>query len=86
MAWLSWDKLRLPKCKGGMGFRDMRAFNQALLAKQAWGLIESPDSLCARLLKAKYFPNESLIDIVFTGSSSAVWKGIAHGLELVKKV
>lgn len=63
----------------------MRAFNQALLAKQAWRLIDAPASLCAQLLKAKYYPNGSILDTVFTGHSSAVWKGIVHGLELVKK-
>ena len=85
MAWLSWDKLRLPKSKSGMGFRDMRAFNQALLAKQAWRLLHTPDSLCARLLRAKYYPNGNLLDTVFPGSGSEVWKGILHGLELIKK-
>ena len=85
MAWLSWEKMILPKDMGGMGFRDMRSFNQALLAKQAWRLLDSPDSLCARLLRAKYYPNGNLLDTVFPSSSSAVWKGIMHGLDLLKK-
>ncbi|XBH85970.1 hypothetical protein VPH35_073750 [Triticum aestivum] len=85
MAWLSWDKMRLPKSMGGMGFRDMRGFNQALLAKQAWRLIDMPDSLCARLLKAKYFPAGNLLDSVFSNNGSAVWKGISYGLDLLKK-
>jgi hypothetical protein len=44
------------KCLRGMSFCDMKYFNQALLARQAWRLIQFPDSLCARLLKAKYYP------------------------------
>ena len=43
----------LPKSMGDMRLRDMRAFNQALLAKQASRLIEHPESLVARLLSAK---------------------------------
>ena len=74
-----------PRIWGGMVFRDMRAFNQALLAKQAWRLLDSPDSLCARLLRAKYYPNRNLLDTLFPSSSSAVWRGITHGLELLKK-
>jgi hypothetical protein len=50
-----------------MGFRDMRMFNQALLAKHAWRLIDIPESLCARLLRAKYFPNGNIVETMFTG-------------------
>ena len=68
--WVSWDKLTGPKCMGGMGFRDSKLFNQALLARQAWRLIKNPNSLYARLLKAKYFPNGNILDTVFTKDSS----------------
>lgn len=83
--WIGWEKLMSPKLFGGLGFRDIRCFNQALLARQAWRLLDNPDSLCARVLKAKYYPNGSLIDTAFPSGSSPTWKGIEYGLELLKK-
>jgi hypothetical protein len=69
---------------GDMGFRDSKYFNQALLARQAWRLLHKPNSLCARLLKAKYYPNGHILDTVFPNETSASWKGMEHGLELLK--
>lgn len=45
-----WDKLRQPKLQGGIGFKDLKAFNSALLEKQAWKLLTGPESLVAGFL------------------------------------
>lgn len=71
--WYAWNKITRPKKQGGLGFKDFRLFNQALLARQAWRILEFPDSLCARLLKAKYFPNGRLLDTVFAENPSRTW-------------
>jgi hypothetical protein len=34
--WIAWDTLLLSKSTRGMGFQDLKLFNQALLARQAW--------------------------------------------------
>ena len=83
--WMSWENMTKPKRDGGIGFRDMHYFNQALLARQGWRLLQSPNSLCARVLKSKYYPNGELLNTVFSLDASPAWQGIEFGLELLKK-
>jgi hypothetical protein len=83
--WTSWENLTKSKYQGGMGFKDLKLFNQALLARQTWRLISFPDSLCARLMKAKYYPKGELTDTALIQNPSPCWQGITHGLELLKK-
>ncbi|PNX96867.1 ribonuclease H, partial [Trifolium pratense] len=54
IRWLAWDRMTIPKAFGGMGFRDLRAFNLAMIAKQAWNFMTKPHSLVARLYKARW--------------------------------
>lgn len=85
--YIGWHGRKCVEAKntGGMGFRDFECFNQALLAKQAWRLITTPDSLCARVLKALYFSNKEFVDAQCPKRCSYTWRGIIWGRDLLVK-
>ncbi|XP_021760550.1 uncharacterized protein LOC110725370 [Chenopodium quinoa] len=74
--WIAWKRLCEPKAAGGLGFRDFKLFNEALLGKQAWRLIQFPDSLVAKVLKAKYYPNGDFMSSELGATPSYSWRGI----------
>jgi hypothetical protein len=51
MHWRSWSWLSSPKSMGGLGFRDLELFNQAMLGRQCWRMLTDPSSLCARVTR-----------------------------------
>ncbi|CAN1774503.1 Uncharacterized mitochondrial protein AtMg00310 [Linum perenne] len=84
MHMVSWEKLCLPKEKGGLGFKDLEAFNHTLLAKQTWRLIQNPDLLLPKIYEAKYFPKSSLMQAGKGLNPSWGWRGILKGREIIK--
>lgn len=48
--------MKLSNEMGGMGLRDFRSFNLAILSQQNWYTFQNPNSLLARDFKKKYFP------------------------------
>jgi hypothetical protein len=85
MHWLSWELLTKPKSEGGLGFRDLFGFNMAMLARQAWRMLTNPDSLCARVLKARYFPDSSILEASASNGISYTWRSILKGVKLLKE-
>ena len=64
------------KGEEGIGFRSLRDFNLGMLGKQGWKVITNPDSLIARVFKARYFQDKDYLTTQLGHNPSFSWKGI----------
>ena len=85
MAWIAWDKLCYPRSVGGLGFKKSKGINCALLAKLAWLVASKRDSLCLRILRAKYNVKEDWLRAEATKYALLIWKAIEGARAIVKK-
>lgn len=67
-----------------MGFKELQKFNDAMLAKQVWRLMDIKSSLFYRFFEAKFFPNGSILDAK-EGNGFFAWKSILKGREVINK-
>lgn len=56
-----------------------------MLAKQAWRLLERPESLCARVLKGRYYPAGYILTAACPRSASPTWRAVLVGREVLKE-
>lgn len=55
--WQKREFLEEHKHKSGVGLKNMRIVNQAILFKQAWRISQNSQLLISKFFKAKYYPN-----------------------------
>ncbi|KAL0386175.1 UNVERIFIED_CONTAM: putative mitochondrial protein [Sesamum radiatum] len=82
---VAWRQLCRSRATGGLGFRELREFNWALLAKQGWRVLTRPTSLLSQVLKAKYFPTSSFETAEMGSHPSLTWRGICGAKRLLEE-
>ncbi|XP_074290282.1 uncharacterized protein LOC141617013 [Silene latifolia] len=84
--WCSKNFLSLPKSVGGLGIRNVKCLNQALLAKLGWRIVSGESSLFCRIFRQKLFGSQVVLQgmtpIRGNGCSWGI-RSILHGLSIV---
>ena len=83
--WQKWDDLTKSKVAGGMGFRDLALYNDSLLAKQAWRLLQDRSSLFYEVFKAHFFLNCTIMEAFDCRNGSYAWKSMLLGHEVINQ-
>ena len=85
LCWVSWKRMCFSKADDGLGFWNLKAFNQAMLAKQAWRILSNLSSFVTRVLKSKYFPNGDVLNAKLGSLPSYSWRSIHGSLEVIRR-
>ncbi|KAL9676640.1 hypothetical protein QQ045_004856 [Rhodiola kirilowii] len=81
ISWINKGTLQKKKVEGGLGFRDLRRFNDAILMKICWRIAKFPNLLVSRVLLAKYCPDGTIWSARLIPKASHVWRGVMKTLD-----
>ncbi len=83
--WTKWDHLCAPESQGGLGFRELGKFNEALIAKQGRRLLHNHSSLFYRVFKAMFSPSCSWLEANPNQKGSYAWQSIIKSRNVIEK-
>lgn len=67
-----------------MGFRDIHAFNMALLAKQGWCLQKNHESLFYKVFKEKYISEGDFLNANLGSNPSYAWRSVWNAQPILR--
>ncbi|KAL9660530.1 hypothetical protein QQ045_025345 [Rhodiola kirilowii] len=83
VSWVRQEIIQKRKCEGGLGFKDLAVFNDAMLLKIGWRMINFPELLMSRILVAKYYKGENIFMARLGNSPSHIWRGVMKSLKFL---
>lgn len=84
IRWMAWEKLCVSKYGGGLGVKNLRSFNLAMLAKQGWRILNEENPLVSKLFKARYFPKTDFLNATAGANPSYVWRSILSAQDAIR--
>ncbi|XP_028193184.1 uncharacterized protein LOC114378756 [Glycine soja] len=76
ISWIRWEKVCLPKERGGLGIKDINTFNMDLLGKWKWHLLQNQGELWAKVLESRYGGWRGLDDEARAANESTWWRDL----------
>jgi len=78
-----WEMVARPKDQGGLGIINTRLMNECLVVKWIWKIMQEPNALWFKILKAKYLDSRGFFYSNSKGSSQ-FWQGLHKVKHLFK--
>ncbi|XP_016168299.1 uncharacterized protein LOC107610812 [Arachis ipaensis] len=85
MQWIGWRITCRSKSQRGLNFKDLKAFNLAMLAKQGWRLLTKTNFLIFRVYRSKYFKDSNFLRVEVGINPSWGWRSIVEGRKVLEK-
>ncbi|KAL8108548.1 hypothetical protein AgCh_024858 [Apium graveolens] len=70
---------------GGLGFKKLREFNVAMLAKQAWRIVNEVNPLVTKVMRARYFAGSNFLEAKLGNNPSYVWRSLMETQEVIRQ-